>query len=256
MNTTRAVTIALAILGLVMGSPFRMGLAAQAEATEAEGNAGRGFFQAGYIRLDIDELNDELVLGGLPSMGENYLTLGGAGYGARGRFLIGGEGHALLGGSESAVGGARKLTVSGGYGMFRVGYLVLTRDALDVFPLFGIGGGGMGLKIAERSAPTFDQVINDPETSSTLSTGVFLLDVGAAANYRLTMSERENGVGGLLLGVQVGYSFAPAQSAWNLDGTNDVAGGPDLRIQGPYVRLSIGGWGRQDPEDAEAGDAR
>jgi hypothetical protein len=246
MNTTNAVRIGIAILGAMVWTP--LGAAAQAEPDE-EGNAGRGFFQVGYMRLSTDDLGAELGAAGLPAMDEDFLTLGGAGYGTRGRFLIGGEGHALLGRKETTPGGARQLTVSGGYGLFRLGYLAVTRDAFDVYPLFGIGGGGMSLKIAERGAPTFDQVIADPETSSTLATAVFVLDVAAAANFRITMSENEDGVGGFLLGVQAGYSFAPAQSGWTLDGTNDVAGGPDLKIQGPYVRLSIGGWGRQNPEE-------
>jgi hypothetical protein len=255
MNTKNAVRVALAILGGVAWTPF--GVAAQEEPAEGGIDAGRGFFQAGYMQLSLDDLNTDLTGGALPAMSEDYLTLGGAGYGARGRFLIGGEGHALLGRKETTPGGLRELAVSGGFGMFRVGWLVVSRGAFDLYPLFGIGGGGMSLKIAERSVPTFDQVIADPETSSTLTTAVLVLDVGAAANYRITMGQRENRVGGFLLGVQAGYSFAPAQSAWSLDGTNDVAGGPDLRIQGPYVRLSIGGWGRETPQEgASPGDVR
>jgi len=256
MNTMKAVRVGLAIFGMVITAP--VGAAAQEEQVETGVDGGRGFFQVGYMRLSLDDLNTPLAGAGLPSMDEDFLTLGGAGYGARGRFLIGGEGHALLGRTETTPGGARQLTVSGGYGMFRVGYLAVTRDAFDVYPLFGIGGGGMSLKIAERGAPTFDQVIADPETSSTLATAMFVLDVAAAANFRITMGENEDGVGGFVLGVQAGYSFSPAQSGWTLDGTNDVAGGPDLRIQGPYVRLSIGGWGRRNPEEepAEAANLR
>ena len=65
------------------------------------------------------------------------------------------------------------------------------------------------------------------------------------------MGDRDEGrVGGMLLGVQVGYTFAPAQSSWTLDGLNDVAAGPDFRLQGPYVRVSVGGWGTE-PEDED-----
>jgi hypothetical protein len=200
----------------------------------------------------MDELDTALGAAGLPSLSRDYLTLGGAGYGTRGRFLIGGEGHALLGRKETTAGGARQLSADGGFGLFRVGYLALSVGALDVYPIFGIGGGGTSLKIAERSAPTFDDVLTDPERSATLSAAVFLLDVAAAANYRVTINQEEDGrVGGFLLGVQVGYTFAPAQSAWTLDGINDVAAGPDFRIQGPYVRLSIGGWGRESEQDEE-----
>ena len=253
MKTRTVVAVAWAI---ACAPVWADGLAAQVENRD-EGTGSRGSFQVGYLRLDLDDLSSALDGAALPSMSEDFLTLGGSGFAARGKFLIGGEGHAVLGTGETTGDGGRRLNVSGGYGMFRVGYLVYTRDALDVYPLFGIGGGGMSLKIAERFAPTFDQVIADPETSSTLSTALFVLDVGVGASYRITMGQRENGVGGILVGFQTGYSFAPAQSAWSLDGTNDVAGGPDLRIQGPYVRVSIGGWGREDPEEpAGAAQAR
>jgi hypothetical protein len=156
-----------------------------------------------------------------------------------------------MGAKETTPGGARQLSAGGGYGLFRVGYLAVTAGALDVYPIFGIGGGGTSVKIAERSVPTFDEVLSDPERSATLSSAVFLMDVAAAANYRVTMREEEGRAGGILLGVQVGYAFAPAQSAWTLDGLNDVAAGPDFRITGPYVRLSVGGWGRETEQEEE-----
>jgi hypothetical protein len=181
-------------------------------------------------------------------MSGDYLTLGGGGYGARGRFLIGGEGHGLLGRSETTPGGARQLSTAGGYGLFRVGYLAVAGDALDLYPLLGIGGGGTSVKIAERDAPTFDEVLADPERSATLSTGMFLMDVAVAVSYRVAMGQREEGEGGFLLGVQAGYTFAPGQASWTLDGINNVAAGPAYQIEGPYVRLSLGGWGRKDPD--------
>lgn len=222
-------------------------LAAQDD--EPERLAGRGFFQAGYIRLDLDEMNASLQGAGFPTLEGDVLTLGGAGYGTRGRFLIGGEGHALLGGAETTADGARQLSFGGGYGLFRVGYLAFSHRGLDVFPTFGIGGGGMSLSIAERSAPTFDDVLADPETSSRLSTGSFLLDVGLALNYRVPAGEEDGG--GFLVGLQGGYTFAPGSTAWRLDEINNVAGGPAFQIEGPYLRVSIGGWGREEEEDDE-----
>lgn len=209
--------------------------------------AGRGFFQAGYIGLDMDDLNASLVGAGYPSLDGTFLTLGGGGYGHHGRFLIGGEGHGLLGSEETTVGGARQLDPSGGYGLFRLGYMAFSRSGLDVFPVFGIGGGGMSLKISERSAPTFDDVLADPERSSTLSTGMFLLDLSLAVHYRVRVERSDEGDGGgLLLGLQTGYTFAPGDPSWDLDEINSVAGGPDLQIEGFYIRLSLGGWGEDD----------
>lgn len=223
-------------------------LGAQAPVPADESAAGRGFFQAGAIRLSIDELNADLTGSGLPGLSGDFYTLGGGGYGSRGRLLIGGEGHALLVGQETTTDGSRQISASGGLGLFRIGYLALSRRGLDVYPLLGIGGGGLNLKIIERSAPIFDDVLSDPDRSSSLSTGMFLLDAGLGLNYRLPGRRTDRGQGGFLIGVQLGYSFAPGRTSWMLDDINNVAGGPAFQIEGGYLRISIGGWGRADPE--------
>lgn len=242
-GTLVAALCAAALTGSVCGA------SAQAPEAASPQAAGRGFFQAGYQRLNLRGLNRDLRAAGLPAMDRHYLTLGGAGLGTRGRFVIGGEGHALLGGNETTPGGARQLSTSGGFGLFRVGFLAISGDAFDLYPMLGIGGGAMSLKIVERDAPTFDEVLTDPERSSSLDTGMFLLDVSLSANYRVVLGEREDGVGGILLGVQAGYTFAPGSSSWKLDGINSVADGPTLQIEGPYIRLSIGGWGIEDEDE-------
>ena len=221
---------------------------AQVEPEEERG--GGGYFQGGYMMLDMDELNASLVGAGLPALDDGFATLGGGGYGVvADRILLGGEGHALIGSKEDTPDGTFQVSAGGGYGLFRVGYLAFSQAGIDVWPMVGIGGGGMNLRIIERSAPTFDEVLADPLRGSSLTTGSFLADVSIAANYRILIEDdeedpdEEEEVGGFLIGVQAGYTFAPGQSSWDLDMINGVAGGPDFRIQGPYVRISIGGWG-------------
>jgi len=210
---------------------------------------GRGFFQAGYFGLDLDELNGSLAGAGFPSLGHGFLSLGGAGYGNRGRFLIGGEGHGLLGQDETTADGAYQISASGGYGLFRVGYLAFSENGFDVFPVIGIGGGALGIKIAERSAPTFEDVLDSPGRSSSLSTGMFLMDASIEANYRIDVANEEDGRrGGFLVGLQVGYAFAPGETSWRLDEINGVAAGPQFQIEGLHVRVSLGGWGEEEPE--------
>ncbi len=208
-----------------------------------ESDAGRGYFQIGYIGLDLDDLNDRLVGSDYPELGGSFLTLGGGGYGERGRLLIGGEGHAVLGSDEDTADGGTKLSISGGYGLFRLGYVAFSGDGADIVPALGIGGGIMTLDLVDRDLPTFDEVIEDPERSSRLSTGMFLLDLSVALHYRITREgDDEEGPRGLLVGVQGGYAFAPGDTSWTLDEVNDVSGGPQLQIEGLHVRVSIGGW--------------
>ncbi len=215
---------------------------------------GWGFFQAGLLALDVDAFNASLVSAGLPELGGSPFTLGGAGYGRRGSVLFGFEGHGILGDTEAAADGSYEVSLSGGYGLFRVGWLAVPGPGFAVYPTVGIGGGSISVNIRERSVPLFDDILTDPGRSSSLSAGMFLLDLGVAAEYRARIEDDEEdeddeGAGGLVFGIQGGYTFAPGSPSWTLDDINRVAGGPELLLQGLYVRASIGFWGGGRDED-------
>lgn len=224
-----------------------------------DGPRPRGFFQVGYQAPDIDGLNGALVDAGLPGFGDGFLTLGGAGFFTAGRFLIGGEGHGLLPREETTAGGQFRNRLTGGYGMFNLGYAAWSDGALDLYPVLGIGGGGMQLEIIERSSPVFDDVLDDPGTSSRLSSSAFLLSAGVGADWRFGSDrparrsrrdrdddddddDADHRWGGWLLGVRAGWVWAPGGVNWELDDLNDVAGGPDTAPTGFHLRVSIGGW--------------
>lgn len=220
-----------------------------------EDSRPRGFFQAGYQTPDVEELNTALAGAGLPEFGNDFLTLGGGGFFTAGPFLIGGEGHGLLGGDETTPDGEFRTRLNGGYGMFNLGYALVSDGPLDLYPILGIGGGGMQLEIIERSSPTFDGVLADPGTSTRLSSGAFLLSASVAADWRFGADrprrrsddddedDDDDGFGGWLLGVRAGWVWAPADVSWELDELNDVAGGPEVAPTGFHIRVSIGGWG-------------
>jgi hypothetical protein len=245
----RTIPSTLAVLTVALLMLLALPASASTQEDPDEEGRGGGFFQGGYMQLDLAELNATLTAAGYPALGEGFGTLGGGGFGMKGRFLLGGEGHALIGSDETTADGATQLELGGAYGLFRVGYLAYTLEGLDIYPMIGIGGGGMSLSLIDRSAPTFGEVLADPLRSSKLSIGSFLLDASVAAHYRFAVEEatpepaEEDDPGGVLVGVQAGYTFAPGSSSWNLDVINTVAGGPDLAMEGFYVRITIGGWG-------------
>lgn len=243
----RLTPLLLTLAGLPFGTGAR---AQQSEPVELEAR-GRGSFQFGYLDLDVEAINGSLDAAGLPGFDSGVLTLGGAGYGAKGPVLIGGEGHAILGGKKTTSDGAFEVSLGGGYGLFRLGYLVVETEAFDLYPRLGIGGGRVSVNVKGRSAPLFDDVLQDPGRSSALTSGMFLLDFGLGADYRFRIESDEDEFGGLLIGLQAGYLLAPGSPTWTLDGINSVAGGPELLIQGLYIRVSIGGWGVDRGEDDE-----
>lgn len=212
--------------------------------------SGRGWFSLGFISLDLAELNAALSSAGHPRFDDRFFTLGGGGFGDIGRWLIGGEGHALIGSDHATDDGAFKLSLGGGYGLFTVGYRLIAEEGFDLYPSIGLGGGGMELSIRGRSAPTFGDVLENPARSSRLATGAFLLSAGVGGDYRRRLSNPDDEYeGGLLIGAKVSYVFSPVTSDWKLDGFNDVAGGPELKIEGLHVRLTLGGWGRRPARD-------
>jgi hypothetical protein len=206
---------------------------------------GAGFFTVGAQWLDLDGLNQQLVAAGYPAFGEDVLALGGSGHGFHQRLLLGGSGQALLSPSETSLDGAFRSRLSGGYGHFDLGYAIVAAPRARLYPMLGIGGGATRLEITERSSPGFDEVLRSPRRGARLTRGSFILDTSLGLDVRVTARRRENGVGGFAIGVRGGYTFTPLQTEWHLDESSDVAGGPDAGLQGPYVRLMLGGWGER-----------
>jgi len=201
---------------------------------------GRGFFMAGVQGMDIGDLNSRLRANGYGEFSETFASFGGGGYGINGRFLIGGEGTAVIAGGESATIGGEyfKTSLGGGYGLFKLGYIIYRRDGFILYPSFGIGGGGIGLDITQEATIPFDQHLQNPRRKTSLSSGFFLIDLGLGADRLVTVNRKGDEEGGIVFGIHAGYLLAPFRSDWG-----DALNGPDAAIEGGYVRIIIGGGG-------------
>ncbi len=254
--TPRMVRPLTAMLALAFLAAESSGVAAQ------EGPAGRGAFQIGWHAPDIDGLNSSLSDAGFPTFDDaGFLTLGGFGFGTVGRVIIGGEGHGFLPREEDTADGVYRSRLTGGYGLFNLGYVAWSSPRVDVYPILGVGGGGMSLEIIERSSPTFDDVLDDPGTSTTLTSETWLVSAALGVDWRFgghdarrdrtrdrirdrdRDEDDDRGRGGFFVGLRGGWMWAPGDVNWELDELNDVAGGPDTVPDGFFVRVSIGGWG-------------
>jgi hypothetical protein len=126
--------------------------------------------------------------------------------------------------------------------MFDVGAVVVRNPRFRVFPMIGIGGGGMQLRITESPAPSFDQIIADPARESLLDIGGFMLQAVLGVDYLLKLGEDKYGYGGLIFGIRAGYTQSFFTSGWEM-GDIDIYGGPDTGISGFYIRFTVGGGG-------------
>ena len=96
-----------------------------------------------------------------------------------------------------------------------MGYIVYTKKQLWLYPLLGLGGGGMNLKIKEKpSSLSFDDVLDNPKRSVEISTGGFLLSFAVGMDYLLILGEDKKGKGGLAFGIRAGYTLSPFKRGW------------------------------------------
>jgi hypothetical protein len=238
-SLVRLVLASLLLLGLgavATAQAQRAGTKAAKGAPYADG--GAGYFAIGAHSAKIGALNDRLEAAGYPTFAREMISIGGGGYGVVAkRLLLGGEGHGLMTSQKGFQ--SRDVSVGGGYGLFTLGYLFRPRPKLRVYPQLGIGGGGLQLDIGSAgTADDFDEVLDDPNRSSTLAQAGFLIRLGGGVRYQFGPPGR----GGFQLGLQAGYLLSTLDSDWQLDDSS-LSGGPDSTMQGPFVQLTIGGGG-------------
>ncbi|MCD4736239.1 MAG: hypothetical protein K8R53_09365, partial [Bacteroidales bacterium] len=155
--------------------------------TSTKVSGGEGYFIGGYSLHNLSSLNDRLSTFGQPELNEGTISLGGGGHFILNNFMLGGEGHGLIGGNNS---NADFLTsYGGGYGFFNIGYVLFHTKNAIIYPMLGIGGGGLTLSITDRKKQpvNFDDLLADPARESYLSTNNFLLNFSLSSDF-FTMS--------------------------------------------------------------------
>ncbi len=200
---------------------------------------GRGYFMLGPSFVNIDKLNSRLESNNLPKFDNNLFSFGGGGHATIGKLIIGGEGHGLIARDVSNSNYTNSLSC--GYGLFNLGYNFLSFDNFDFYGLLGFGGGGYELNIIEKNLPEFDELLKNPKRMVKLSNGGFVLAGEIGLDYIFDFGpKKEDVAAGILLGIRIGYTYAPFMSEWMVE-SSKITGGPDLPINGFFIRFLIGG---------------
>ena len=189
------------------------------------------YFSIGRQPLDTRQLRAILPAVGYPPPQASSIGWGGGGYGRLGRRMLGGAGSGG-GGTQRR----RRFRTNSGFGsghMF-TGYASYDSERWRVFPFVGIGGGGQGFGVRPaQGKPT-------PLQEATLpagGTGGPEIHAGWTTEYRLRLIPQ----GGLLVGVQLGWTLTPLRLPWFVRGFGDVRL-PLPRAARPYVNLVIGAY--------------
>ncbi len=202
-------------------------------------SGGGGYFSFGNSVINIDNFNILLQNSGYSKMSDNFVSFGGGGQVISDNVIIGGEGHGLSG-KEEYLGSGYNASISAGYGFFNIGYIVLNVGNLSVYPLLGIGGGGIDVKIYEQTIPSFNDILLNPKKGVQIKTGGFLLSISLCTEYLLNLGESYSiNKGGIVLGLRFGYTVSPNYN-WTLDNGINIPGSPEIGINGYFVSLSVG----------------
>ena len=203
-----------------------------------------GFFALGWRYLDVDGLNTSLATAGFPTMSRDFISIGGGAHLSHDRLVLAFEGHGLLGIDAKVSRNEFDARLTGAYGMISLGYATLSTSRLRVVPLGSIGIGGTMFEIAEGGRFDFDELLLQPRRAATLTQTSFLLGAGVATELYVPLPTRQQPQRRLGIGLEGGYTFAPWTSGWSLsqDGfdTGSIGGGPEVGIEGPFVRMTIG----------------
>lgn len=206
-----------------------LAVVAVAAAGPAAGQTGgRLYFSGGLQIVETDELNRLLDAQGLPTFDEEHLTAGLGLDRRSGRWLVGAEAALLL--AEEETGGGFDRSLGGRFGLLQGGYVFPLVGGLRVYPLAGVGWSDLDFTTSRDGTVPFDDLVEGPGPGSEVSTGGLILQPGLGVDLV---------GGGLTVGVRGGYTFAPGEAEWDAQDVT-VEGGPDIGLEGAFLRATVG----------------
>ncbi len=205
-----------------------------------QASGGLGFFTPGIHTIQFSKLNESLPAG-YPVITNKPFVTAGAGFGVFSNIVLGGEGGTLHGGSFTQ--GNQVIDLSGEFGFFSLGYVVLNKKGILLYPMVSIGDNDLTLYIHQKDQnSTFGNITGEPFQATTLHYKSKMLKFSVAGMYALQGSKSEKGSAGLMVGLEAGYQMNYKSGTWTYD-NGEVAGGPDFSSNGFFIQLMIGGGG-------------
>ncbi|MCE5251783.1 hypothetical protein LLG96_16360 [bacterium] len=227
------------IFAVVLSCVFNMFTVAYAHCGNTITETGRGFVILEMNHADIQDMNSSLQRSGYPSFSKKIAGIGIGGYSISCNRIVF-DGYAMLyipAKRHLTMDGVRHDTsLSGLFGVYNIGYCIYNKNGIGIFPLVGIGFGGLRFSIRDRSDRTFDDILKKPN-GTTLSSDM-IVTFNCALGIDRMIFTRETGYfqRGFATGIRIGYKYSPQKYGWT-----NVVEGPDIFLTGPYINLTIGG---------------
>ncbi|MBD3346132.1 MAG: hypothetical protein GF401_13830 [Chitinivibrionales bacterium] len=206
------------------------------------------FFSIGSGYYDLGDFNDLLERNGYDDFESYPFSIGGGLQILAERAVIGGELNWLR--WEDGESSKGLTALSGFSALFNFGLNVFRPGVIELYPLFGIGGGNMKFEINESDGYRFEEILAEPDSifrPLKFKKSSFLLSVGVGTNFVVKRRLRE---GHHILGIRAGYRFDLMSDNWELD-KSEINGDPNARLTGAYFLFTIGSAGPVEDPDEE-----
>lgn len=220
---------------LLVLSTFLLATTAQAQ------TYGRfGHLAAGFDGVKVGAVNDWMPPQlGYPVLKDNMLGFSVDQYVISNNLLVGIQLQSKVGRVvRSRTGNMRPYVFDA---MAQVGYIVVHKRKLMVYPTLGAGYGGFGAHIFNTKKRYPDFVPSEPrirENVVLINRG-FVGSIAISADFfvRKQLTERDKG---LIIGLRAGYDYRPESTRWQANGKLIAGGGPSFAATGPFIRLLVG----------------
>jgi hypothetical protein len=218
---------------------------APCEEAERDDTEGAGMFWFGPGLFAFSSLSDRLAAHGYERLPNLLPVIGGEGHAVfPSGFVIGGHGAGLLAPDRDGPDDLA-LHFGGGFGMADFGFAPVHTQSLLFTMTGGIGGYGWSLGIGSKERASFDDVLEDPRRSASLSRGGVLVGATLGIDGRVALGGAERGHQGFFtFGLRIGGLYGPAIGHFSLADGEEVSDGPNVGLTGAYAVLALGFGGR------------
>jgi len=204
---------------------------------------GMGGFALGYGYMNVSKLHS-FIPENSHKFSNNMVLVGGAGHSIINHLVVGGGGFGLIGDAINT--DSIKASIGGGFGSLDIGYLIINKKKMKLYPMIGLGAGGFGLQILSNNRFSIGNKIKEPGKEMNINQNTFISDISLNLDLIpfIKNDESQNSYGGFLTSLRLGYIYSFPKSKWKFS-DNEIIYGPKFGMNMIYFKLIIGGFGYQ-----------
>lgn len=191
-----------------------------------------GYFKANYNSLDFSKLNTVFNHAGFTMPSTPAISIGGGGEIIIKHWVLGGEGQRLIKQKQTQSFSTSVVNTyyGGGYGMFDLGYTIVSKKRLMLYPMVGIGGGHIYADVIETpSTKDFATNVSAEPVSSHYQNKAFMLQPKLCFDFF---------AGTFLIGIEGGYNYM-LYNNWTINKTK-LSNAPSSSLNGLFLGVTVG----------------